>query len=116
MARCPCCKSPVSQFAAGCAVCGADLEAARREAAGRRRLRLPGLPRVPQDAVVALVVAVLALTVPLVGLLLAVLVARRERASDQRGLRAAMWVLGAVAVVLLVLPGTRAVGVQPYLF
>ena len=34
--RCPECGEPVSQFAAGCAICGADLEAHRRRLAERR--------------------------------------------------------------------------------
>lgn len=38
----PDCGEPVSQFAAGCAICGADLERHRREAAARRR----SMPRV----------------------------------------------------------------------
>lgn len=37
ISRCPECGEPVTQFAAGCAICGADLERHRRELAARRQ-------------------------------------------------------------------------------
>jgi hypothetical protein len=42
VSRCPQCGEPVSAFAAGCAICGADLEAerARRAARGHPAVRL----------------------------------------------------------------------------
>jgi hypothetical protein len=44
ISRCPKCREPVSQFAAGCAVCGTDIQAARAELAERRaKLSLVGL-------------------------------------------------------------------------
>ena len=44
--RCPECGEPLTQFAAGCAICGADLEAHRRQFAARGA-------RVPRPAVAA---------------------------------------------------------------
>jgi hypothetical protein len=38
---------PVSAFAAGCAICGADLEKARAQRAAKRRPELPGVPGLP---------------------------------------------------------------------
>ena len=74
ISRCPNCREPVSQFAAGCAICGTDLDAARAELAERRakRPQLPGgTPRLSDD-VVRIVVAVLAAVFsPLMGALLA---------------------------------------------
>jgi hypothetical protein len=64
----------VSQFAAGCAVCGTDLQAARAELAERRarRPRLPGgAPRLGDDAVRIGVTVLAALFSPLMGALLA---------------------------------------------
>ena len=111
MARCPQCKEPVSQFAAGCAVCGADLETARRDRAARRRPGLPRLPAVPQDLVVFVVMVLLVLFVPLLGVLLTLYVTYRERATSQRLLRLGLWVAVAAGVVLLAMPETRSAGV-----
>jgi hypothetical protein len=44
ISKCPRCGQPVTPFAAGCAICGADLEAARAALAAKRRLDLPALP------------------------------------------------------------------------
>ena len=107
MARCPNCSEPVSQFAAGCAVCGADLEAARRSRASRRRIALPRLPAVPQDLVILTVMSLVTLAAPILGVLLSVLVIRRERATSQRPLRATLWVVVVVGAVLIALPATR---------
>jgi hypothetical protein len=72
--RCPNCREPVSQFAAGCAVCGTDLQAARTELAERRAKRphLPGgVPRLGDDAVRIGVTVLAALFSPLMGAILA---------------------------------------------
>ena len=73
ISRCPKCRQPVSQFAAGCAVCGTDLQAARAELAERRanRPRLPGVPRLGDDALRIGVTVLAALFSPLMGALLA---------------------------------------------
>ena len=71
--KCPNCGSTVSQFAAGCAICGEDLVAARR-ARERRREALPSLtapgwfPRITaSDAVFGILVIVCAFAVPVIG-------------------------------------------------
>jgi hypothetical protein len=74
ISRCPKCREPVSQFAAGCAVCGTDLQAARAELEERRakRPQLPGgVPRVGDDAIRIGVTVLAALFSPLMGALLA---------------------------------------------
>jgi hypothetical protein len=73
ISRCPKCREPVSQFAAGCAVCGTNLQAARAELAERRarRPQLPGVPRLGDDAVRIGVTVLAALFSPLMGVLLA---------------------------------------------
>jgi hypothetical protein len=74
ISRCPKCREPVSQFAAGCAVCGTDLQAARAELAERRarRPQLPGaVPRLGDDAIRIGVTVLAALFSPLMGALLA---------------------------------------------
>jgi hypothetical protein len=74
ISRCPKCRQPVSQFAAGCAVCGTDLQAARAALAERRARRphLPGgVPRVGDDALRIGVTVLAALFSPLMGALLA---------------------------------------------
>jgi hypothetical protein len=71
--KCPDCGSTVSQFAAGCAICGADLVAAR-QARERRQQALPSLAApgwFPQitgaDAVLGALLIVAAFAWPLVG-------------------------------------------------
>jgi hypothetical protein len=74
ISRCPNCREPVSQFAAGCAVCGTDLQAARAELMERRAKRphLPGaVPRVSDDALRIGVTVIGALFWPLMGAALA---------------------------------------------
>ncbi|MEA2401695.1 MAG: zinc-ribbon domain, partial [Thermoleophilaceae bacterium] len=39
ISKCPSCGEPVSPFAAGCAICGTNLEAARAELAAKRARR-----------------------------------------------------------------------------
>jgi len=64
ISRCPECRQPVSQFAAGCAVCGTDLQAARAERA--KRPHLPGsLPPLGDDALRIGVTVLAALFSPL---------------------------------------------------
>jgi hypothetical protein len=70
---CPNCGSTVSQFAAGCAICGEDLVAAR-QAPERRREALPSLgapgwfPQITgADAVLGGLLIICAFAVPIVG-------------------------------------------------
>ncbi|MGK2939776.1 MAG: hypothetical protein ACSLFR_18560 [Solirubrobacteraceae bacterium] len=80
--ECPNCGEPVSAFAAGCAICGADLEAHRRRLAQRpsvaeatRRVpdvRLPHLSsRIDPDLALVTVTVLMLLLVPIIGALLA---------------------------------------------
>jgi hypothetical protein len=109
--RCPECGARVSAFAAGCASCGADLEAyARRErlaaeaaaTAPRRGPRLPR-PSLPRPSVSVAEGAWLAATVFCVafvsalGILLAVLGGMHGVYEGRRGLVAAYVVLGVIA-------------------
>jgi hypothetical protein len=70
--KCPNCREPVSPFAAGCAICGTNLEAARGELAAKRARRpsLPGPIRLGDDAVRIGVGVVAAVFAPVMGALL----------------------------------------------
>lgn len=72
ISRCPGCREPVSPFAAGCAICGTDLESARADLAARRakrpQLRAPGY--VSDDAIRYTVAVVAAVFSPFMGALL----------------------------------------------
>ena len=101
--RCPNCGEPVSQFAAGCAVCGTDLEAARAQRASAR-VRVPvAQPRLPYDWWLYLATLAAALFFPLLGLLLAFLAGRQRYGRE----RTFFIVVGAVAVVVLLIPGLQ---------
>jgi hypothetical protein len=99
----------VSQFAAGCALCGADLVEARRAAASRRTPPVIARPRLPAasqgraaDILFAAVLALLALFAPPFGLLLGGYMAYRfdrEGRTSMRNLAAAC----ALASLLFVL-------------
>jgi hypothetical protein len=107
----------VSQFAAGCAVCGFDLEAARAEAAERgptvgERLSAARPATLDShtfrsDAFVVAVTVLLVLFFPLAGGALAAWTAYdRNRLGDERMRNIALGLL-AVAIVLLALPELR---------
>jgi hypothetical protein len=114
--KCPSCGSTVSQFAAGCAICGADLVAAR-QARERRREALPSLsapgwfPQITTaDAVLGGLLIVCAFAAPLIGGPIAGLFAyfaHQKGDLVQRNL--ALFAVGvALIVVILIsfLPGT----------
>jgi hypothetical protein len=107
--RCPECGAKVSAFAAGCASCGADLEAhARRErlaaeAAPARRIPRISLPRPEVTAVEAAWLAGTVFAVAFVsalGILMAVLGGMHAVYESRRWLIAAYVVLGAIAALL----------------
>ena len=114
--KCPDCGSTVSQFAAGCAVCGFDLVTARQELE-RKRASRPSLeapawfPQVTAaDAVLGALLILVAFSVPIVGGPIAGLFAyfaHQKGDTVQRNLA-----LVAVAIALIVviavsfLPGT----------
>jgi hypothetical protein len=72
ISKCPNCREPVSPFAAGCAICGTNLEAARAELAAKRARRpnLPAPVRLGDDAVRIGVGAIAAVFAPVMGALL----------------------------------------------
>ena len=72
ISKCPNCGEPVSPVAAGCAVCGTDLEAARAELAAKRARRptLPGPIRLGDDAVRIGVAVIATVFSPVMGALL----------------------------------------------
>jgi cell division protein FtsW (lipid II flippase) len=102
MPRCPGCGETVSQFAAGCAICGSDLELPRRS-----RVRAPALPapRLDQDAVLVLVIVLLTLGIPLVGLAAAIY--QLSHNTQAPLIRRALWVVLAFGVAMLVIPQVR---------
>lgn len=106
----------MSQFAAGCAICGADLEAARRAQGERRRIALPALPAVPQELLILLGLSIVTLFAPFFGVVFSLLVIRRESGTGEVALRRALWVVVAVGIVLLVLPETRYAGALTFLY
>jgi hypothetical protein len=116
--KCPGCGEPVSVFAAGCAICGADLEQHRRELAERRidlpavprtRSRLPGLGGLRLDAHVALVALVLLATLlsPFLALLMAAIGAQDRHRNGQIGERNLFLFLAALNVALVFVPEIR---------
>ncbi len=113
MALCPKCKEPVSQFAAGCAVCGTDLEQHRRERAGRRssrRVSLPGLPRLTESEVLLVLIGLLMLAYPIVGLVLALLAAYRHPVLSLAGTqRTVLLALSGLGLIVLVATGGMGV-------
>jgi hypothetical protein len=106
--RCPRCGETVTPFAAGCAICGADLEAARAELAAKRRLELPR-PRWFQahagvDWVQIVVAIVLALSLSPIGLALAIYWAYQRYQSGETAMMCAMIGAAALAIAALAAP------------
>jgi hypothetical protein len=112
--KCPGCGEPVSVFAAGCAICGADLEQHRRELA-ERRVELPAGPRVGRglpfglDPHVALVALILLATLlsPLLALIMAAVGAQDRHRNGQIGQRNLFLALAALNVLLAFVPSLR---------
>jgi hypothetical protein len=112
--RCPGCGEPVSAFAAGCAICGADLERHRRELADRR-VELPHVPRAARrprfrfDPHVALVALVLLATLlsPFLALIMAAVGAQDRHRNGRMGERNLFIALAVVNLSLAFLPQLR---------
>jgi hypothetical protein len=115
IAKCPNCGSTVSQFAAGCAICGENLTAAR-EALERRRearsVKAPGwLPEITAgDAVLGAILIIAAFGSPIVGGPIAGLFAYFAHQRGDRVQRNLALVAVAVALIVVImisfLPGT----------
>ncbi len=112
--RCPGCGEPVSVFAAGCAICGTDLEQHRREL-DERHIDLPHVPRVARrarlrfDAHAVLVALVLLATLlsPFLALLMAGVGAQDRHRNGQTGQRNLFIALVVVNLALVFLPQLR---------
>jgi hypothetical protein len=112
--RCPGCGEPVSVFAAGCAICGADLVQHRRELE-QRRVELPHVPsrarRSPFqfDAHLALVALVLLATLlsPFLALIMAAIGAQDRHRNGQLGQRNLFIGLAVLNLALTFFPALR---------
>jgi hypothetical protein len=104
----------VSVFAAGCAICGTDLEEHRRRLA-ERRIELPGMPRAARrswfgfDAHLALVALVLLATLlsPFLALIMAAVGAQDRHRNGQTGQRNLFVALALVNLALTFFPELR---------
>jgi hypothetical protein len=110
--KCPGCGEPVSVFAAGCAICGADLVEHRRELEATR-IELPQAPRAarrlhfdPHLALVALVLLATLLS-PFLALVMAAIGAQDRHRNGQIGQRNLFIALAAVNLALAFLPALR---------
>jgi hypothetical protein len=106
--KCPNCGSSVSQFAAGCAICGENLVAARQELERRREARpslaAPGwLPEITAgDAVLGVILIVAAFSFPIIGGPIAGLFAYFGHRNGDQVQRNFALVAVAIAVITLV--------------
>jgi hypothetical protein len=108
ISKCPECGSTVSQFAAGCAVCGADLEAARAKLASRREIPLPR-PTLPGgklrvDWVHLVIALILAVAAPPIGFLLSLYWAFQRRRTREPVMMFAMLAIAAISAAALLAP------------
>jgi hypothetical protein len=100
ISKCPNCREPVSPFAAGCAICGTNLEAARAELAAKRagRPQLPSM-RISDDAVRIGVAVLTAMFAPVMGALVTGYFAYDADRNGRAGLRNLMLVLLGLSLV-----------------
>ena len=105
--KCPNCGSSVSQFAAGCAICGKNLSAAREELERRRAARpyLEAPSWFPEitagDAVLGAILIIAAFGFPIIGGPIAALFAYFGHKNGDRVQRNFALVAVAVAVIVL---------------
>jgi hypothetical protein len=112
--KCPNCGSTVSQFAAGCAICGEDLVAARQRRESRSLPSVPGAARLPrisgQDALIGGLMIVIAFASPIIGGVIAGLFAYQAHNDRDIVRRNLCLVAVGIAVVMIcltsLLPGT----------
>jgi hypothetical protein len=112
--NCPNCGATVTQFAAGCAICGADLVAARAARERRRSPTIPGSSRLPrisgQDALVGGLMIIIGFASPLLGGVIAGLFALQAH-NERNIVRRNLCLVGVAVAVLMIclisfLPGT----------
>jgi hypothetical protein len=107
--KCPHCGSTVSQFAAGCAICGENLSAARQELERRREarpsLQAPGwLPEITTgDAILGAILIIAAFGFPIIGGPIAGLFAYFAHRNGDTVQRNIALVAVAIAVIVVVL-------------
>jgi hypothetical protein len=113
--HCPNCGQRVTPFAAGCAVCGADLEAARRAKSAKPHLELPRVP-IPRarwyggvstgsvDWVHIAVAVLAALALAPLGLLLALFWASRYNRDGNTVMTAVMLAVAVLAAAAILAP------------
>jgi hypothetical protein len=98
----------VSAFAAGCAICGADLEKARAEQAAKRRPERPGLPSFGGaagiDWVQLAIALILAVAFSPLGLLLSAYWAVRHERYGETAMMLMMIVAAAIALAAILHP------------
>ena len=105
--KCPNCGASVTHYAAGCAVCGIDIAAARQALAERRSTRvldkasLPGFS-LGEDGLRLLVALVVALVAPLFGFALAAWFAWHMHNEGSHTARNLMIAVAVIAVLPLV--------------
>ncbi|MDQ6776414.1 MAG: hypothetical protein M3071_09415 [Actinomycetota bacterium] len=113
--HCPNCGQTVTPFAAGCAVCGTDLEAARKARSAKRRIELPR-PQLPRahwyrgvstgrvDWLHIALAVLAALAIAPVGLFLALYWASRYYREGNTVMSVAMLTVAALAAAALLAP------------
>ena len=95
----------MSPFAAGCAICGAELDPHRdRRGRGSLGLRLPALPPVAGDVAIAVILVLLALLAPPLGLLISILVGVDRHRQGDTPLRNVAVVAAGLALLSLLFP------------
>jgi hypothetical protein len=109
ISRCPSCGEPVTPFAAGCAICGADIAAAR-DALARRRApveriaRVVTVPRLGDDGLRLLIAVVVTVAAPFVGVLLSSWFAWQLHGAGRPAMRNVMLAVVLLGVVSLMAP------------
>ena len=109
VSKCPNCGEPVSQFAAGCAICGADIAGARAARAKRRAPleRVGGSVAVPllgDDGLRVLIAVIVTIAAPFIGVLLACWFAWQLHEEGRFAMRNVMLALAALALFSLTHP------------
>src|SRR6476659_7530124 len=112
--NCPNCGSTVTQFAAGCAICGTDLVSAREAREARRMPSLPGAGRLSrisgEDLVLGILLLLAAFAAPIIGGVIAglfALQAHNDRDMVRRNISLAAVTVAVVMLCLIsLLPGT----------
>lgn len=111
--HCPNCGEPVTPYAAGCAICGADIEAARRARSSRTAaLPRPAVPRlsIGEDGLRIAIALLVAVAAPFFGLLLACWLAWQANSENRpmtRNVMLAIAVLAAIPLVTGIYPWGR---------